>query len=776
MKLSIRWLFEHIEASWQSCDVEALVKRFIETTAEVEEVHALTLDQNSFAIGQVTSVLASEVRLTVPEWKKEYTVSARSGAHVGECYLLFCQSPTETIRWATLSDLGSGKDGLAPAVFVDDKDLAGAWKKQIAWTDTILVVDNKSITHRPDMWGHRGFAREVAALLDLPLKPLDTVCTPLATVGKGTEYKAPQGDMSVAITSPACSRFATLSLHNVSARPSLVAPLFMLARVDARPIDALVDLTNYVMLDIGQPTHAFDAAKLTGSTFGPRAARKGEELTLLDGQKITLNSDDLVIADGQKPVALAGVMGGADSGVSAATREVVIESANFDAATIRRTALAHKVRTEASARFEKTLDPNLNVLALERAAKLCVAWQLPVTVAPHIVSLGEPAQPGHIAITHAFIEARLGTSLTTEFVLSTLVKREFGVEHVMIDGMHGYDIIVPTFRSTKDVRIPEDIVEEIGRAFGYTSIRPVAPMVPVVVRDTHERMARGTIKRVMSSGLSMREIYSYGLFDEAFLRELGYEPEHTVDIKNPVSEQWRRLVTSLLPALFKAVRDNQMHHDTLRFFELARVWRQERDITEKRSLAAIFYDKHAKLTFYDAKAELQKLFVTLALPVAWERVDCPEQPWYTPHQTAKIMAGDIVVGTFGMVHPSYMALLGEGVAAVCELDGEFLLAYQAPVKRFVPLSKFPSTSRDVSLLVPLALQAASVHDEIKHADKRITAVILVDFFEKAEWTDKRSLTFRYVMQGAAKTLTKEEADAIEQTVLKRLVALGATVR
>lgn len=776
MKVSLRWLFEHIDASWQSCDVQLLVKRFIESVAEVEEVHELSLDQNLFAVGQVTAALDTEVCLNIPEWQIDCKVAARVGVRVGDRYLLFRENVDAAARWALLADLGGSKDGLVPALFVEDKDVAGSWKKKIAWTDTILVIDNKSITHRPDMWGHRGFAREVAALLNVSLKPLTDFCVSLAKIGEGNMYRAPKGSMSVAIHSSACSRFATVSLRDVTVRPSLVPVVCMLARVDARPIDSVVDLTNYVMFDLGQPLHAFDAATLTGATVGPRNARNGETLVLLDGQKITLSSEDIVIADEQKPLALAGVMGGVSSGVLATTHEVIIEAAHFDAATIRRTAARYKVRTEASARFEKTLDPQGNVIALERCAKLCRDWQLPVKVADSLVSLGDEAQPGEITISHAFIEGRLGLELQSIKVVNILEKLGFNVQLHVVDGETGYHIIVPTFRSTKDIKISEDIVEEIGRSLGYTSIAPVMPLLPAEVKDLHNLTRERLIKRIMSSALSMRELYTYGLCDEAWLQELSWQPEATVEIKNPLSEQWRRTITTLAPALLKAVKDNSVQHGQLRFFEWARVWRNAQEIEEKKALAAIFYDKNGKLSFYDVKAELQKLCDALSLTVSFKRVDEPAYPWYMPHQTAHIFVDGVVIGTLGMVHPSYMHHLGNGVAAIAEFDGDFLLQYKAPVKRFVPLAKVPSSARDVSLLVPLSLEAARVQSEIVRADARIVDVALVDFFEKAEWADKRSLTFRYVMQDPEKTLTKEEADAIEQRVVVKLAALGATVR
>lgn len=776
MKVSLRWLFEHIDASWQSCDVQILVKRFIESVAEVEEVHELALDQACFALGQVTASLDTEVRLNVPEWKIDCKVAARVGAHVGDRYLLYRENSNDLGRWAMLADLGSGKDGLVPALFVDEKDFAGTWKKKIAWTDTILVIDNKSITHRPDMWGHRGFAREVAALLNMSLKPLTDFCTPLPTIGEGKEYKAPKGSISSVIHSSACSRFATLSFHTVTVRPSLLMPTCMLARVDARPIDTIVDLTNYVMLDLGQPLHAFDAAKLDGAILGPRNARDGENVVLLDGQKITLSHEDLVIADEQKVLGLAGIMGGDASGVSTTTQNVIIEAAHFDAATIRLSATRHKLRTEASARFEKTLDPNMNVVALERCARVCHDWQLPVHVADAIVTLGDVVQPGDISLTHTDIEARLGLELQSIKIVTLLENLDFNVQLRVVEGETEYHITVPTFRSTKDIKIAEDIIEEIGRSLGYTSIAPVMPLLPAEVKDLHALSRVRLLKRVMSSGLSMRELYSYGLCDEAWLQELGWQPEQAVEIKNPISEQWRRAVTTLVPALLKAVKDNSIQHDCLRFFEWACVWRNAQEIIEKKALAAIFYDKSGKLSFYDVKAELQKLFDALSLTVSFKRVDEPVYPWYMPYQTAQIIVDGGVIGSLGMVHSSYMHHFGNGVAALVELDGDFLLQYKAPLKRFVPFAKVPSSARDVSLLVPLSLESARVQSEIANADERIIHVSLVDFFEKAEWADKRSLTFRYVMQDPEKTLTKEEADVIEQGVITKLVALGVTVR
>jgi phenylalanyl-tRNA synthetase beta chain len=794
MKVSLAWIFEHIDYAWQKVDVTQLVNQFNQKTAEIEHVAKIALDLKPLALARVTGLnglsasasgasnsseksVQQKIEVHVPEWRIDCMLSFRQDAQVGDLFLI--KKHEKGYSWAHLHDVGGEKESMLSAVFCEESFVSGDWKKNIEVHDYILDIDNKSITNRPDLWGHRGLAREFAALLDLQLKPIEPLLAAIpviqidGTCAKATnlvpyaiENKAPE----------ACKRFAAGYVTcNAIASPLNLA--LCLSKVDCRPIDAIVDGTNYVMLELGQPLHAFDAQKFSAKKLMPRMAKNKEKLTLLDGQAIELCQDDLVISDGVIPVALAGVMGGADTAIGRDTKAILVEAACFDPGIVRRTASRHKVRTDASARFEKSLDPNQNVTALLRLLKLFDELGVAPRAQAEIISLGLPASMREITITHSFIEKRLGVTVDRTFIYQTLEKLGFGVDKSVGKGSDGYAITVPTYRGTKDITIAEDIVEEIGRFYGYTAIPPVLPKLALAASQHDWVYQVRTIKQYMAYTLSMRELYTYGMFDEDFLRLLSWEPVNTVDIKNPISENLRRMGTTLVPNMLKAVHQNCADYPQLRFFEWGRTWHYRKEVFEKKVLAGIIYEHKKEIDFYQIKAELEGLFALLALPVTWEKTHSVEQePWYMPYQTAHIMYEGTKIGTVGKVNPSCLRTLCEGDAFVFELDGDALVQYKAPRVQFQPVPKYPDVSRDISMLVPVALTAQELKDVIAKVDKKIVSVSLVDFFEKAEWAEQRSLTFRFVIRDPNKTLIKQEADEVWDRVAASLKKVGAVIR
>jgi len=776
MKISIAWVFDHIDADVTQVDVPTLIERFNETTAEIEGFQKIKIDLDLFSLVEVKSI-ESKVKVYSSEWDLDTSLSKREDACAGHWYLMIKRG--KGYDWATSIDLGGQKEMLLPALSVSAAEQKGGWKKKFAAIDYIFTVDNKSITHRPDMWGHRGFAREIAALLNLPLKPLEDFVVDYEI--KPYDHTAPADkDTPIGITiddREKCRRFAGLYMPKIEMRPSLLWMATRLSRVDSRSINAVVDFTNYVMLDLSQPMHSFDAEELTNKSINARSALNKEKLTLLDDQTIELCGEDLVISDGDRPVALAGVMGGKRSGVTPETTSLFLESANFEAATIRRTSQRYKLRTEASARFEKSLDPNQNTDAILRFLKLLDDAKIPYTAAPSIASLGALVEPLELVVTQSFIETRLGTTVAPDFVVDTLTKLAFGVNEMEEGDSRTYLLVVPTFRSTKDITIPIDIVEEVGRFYGYSSIPFELPSLKTEVSNNYWVHQIYKMKELLAFGLSMRELYSYSLFDESFLRAINWGPDQTAQIKDPVSENLYRLVTTLVPNLLKAVQENSADHDQLRFFEWGRCWAKEgADITELKALAGIIFDKKKPVDFYDAKALLEQFFAMLHLPVQWQHADTVSYPWFHDAQTAVLLHEGKTIGMAGTADSLFLREVAEGHAFIFELNGDFLEKYVRPEHRFVPLSKYPEVDRDVSMLVPLSLTVDELSHMMSNVDEQVVAVELVDMFQKKEWKDQRSLTMRYTMRDATKTMTKAEVDAIHTKIIKTVEAAGATVR
>lgn len=775
MKISVAWIFDHIDADWHKIDIPQLVDKFNRTTAEIEGVVKVDTDFSPMSLVQVISASSSSIKVVSPELKKELTMPIRNDAQTGQFFLI--KKYEKDYCWVSLADLESGKDGLMPTLYVDQKWQAGGWKKIVEAQDYILEIDNKSITHRPDMWSHRGFAREIAAILNLPLIPLKKIIAHKELQQFDACAKS-SADFPVELIlkdQKIGKRFAGLYCGSVQNRPSSLQIAFRLARTGNRPIDALVDATNVVMLDIGQPVHAFDATDI--KVMEARLAKKGEKVTLLDEQEISLTKDDYVITDGSKPISLAGVMGGKKSGISQNTSTLFLESANFDATTIRRTAARFKIRTEASARFEKTLDPNQNIMAILRFLKHLDDEKIQYNAAPFIVSLGKAALPLTLTVNHAFIANKLGVQLDSSFVVNTLEKLSFEVSKFNKKDLTEYQITVPTFRCTKDIAIPEDIVEEIGRFFGYDNIALALPQREVAPSDLTAVTRVHNIKQFFAHSLRMHEVYNYAFYDESFLQEAKLDVGSCVHVQNPVSENWKRPVSSLIPHLLKNVQQNMADHDRLRFFEWGRTWKHVNgSVIENKSLAGIIFVKKCVIDFYEAKDLFEHLFVLLDLPVSWEKTEGSAPSWFAPYQTAKLVHNGSFLGWAGKIKTELLSQISEGQAFIFEINGDELLSYKAPEKKYEPISKYPSVHRDISMLVPLNITLDQVVMEVKSVDKRVHEVRLIDFFQKDEWKDKKSLTIRFVIQDQEKTLTSEEADKVNIKIEKQLAHLGASIR
>lgn len=768
MKVSISWIFDHIDADWRKIDIPALVTKFNQTTAEIEKWYVVTTDPKNIFTGKALS----RTTCFIPELKKEIILSARTDVVVGNFYLL--KRNGNTFAWATTLDLGGEKEMILPAV----RDQA--WKKKFELKDYILDVDNKSITHRPDLWGARGFAREIAAMLDLKMKPLDKFLGRKPV--KKFKTKAPSVGQSPALAIDdinQCKRFAGLYMPTVAYAPSLIWMVTRLSRIDSRAINALVDFTNYVMLDISQPLHAFDAAKIN-DTLTVRHARAKEKLELLDGQNLELTSHDLVIADKKGAISLAGIMGGKLSAISAATQSLFLESANFDAATIRKTSQRYHIRTEASARFEKGLNPMQNVDGILRYLKLMNDAKIDHDTASSIASLGETFKQATVVIAHSFIEKRLGVELTTAFIKKTLDIIGFDVVYKQKKSGGEYTITVPFFRGAKgaakrDVALAEDIVEEIARFYGYGKIPFALPEIKTKPTQMHRVDQISELKHQLAYGLLMRELYGYSFFDESFIRTLGWDPKKTLEVKDPVSQNWYRLATTLMPQMFKAIQDNSNDHDELRFFEFGRVWFDDKKIIEQKKLTGIFYQKKNNIDFYDIKAKLDHLLNMIGLSAQWSSLHA-EYPWMSSSHTAQLTHDGKAIGLAGMVDTSFMKKITEGHAFVFELDADFLEHYKKPTPVFKPLPKYPSVERDVSMMVPLVLTVEELTRLVSDADSHIVSVALIDFFTKKEWKDQKAVTLRYVMQDKDATLTGAQADEISARVIACVNKAGATVR
>ncbi len=765
MKILLSWLTDHLDATINNINVSNLIHLFNIRTAEIESYTEFIFNPNRFFIIQVTSK-DSEIQAFCPELHEKLTLPARTDAVVDKHYLAYHDE--KNWRWATLQDFASEKEGLMPALHVNQAEVSGAWKKNIPTTDYILEVDNKSINHRPDLWGHYGIAREVAAFLDIPLKSLKPMLQDLKITDSSQ-------NLSIKLQAePHCSRIAGVFCPNVTSQDSTPWMAIRLAQVDSKPMNLAVDLTNYVMFDVGHPMHIFDARSFENNQLMVRMADSNEKLQLLDNQTVTLESSDIVIANQNSAVSLVGIMGGKSSGWNSDTKNIIIEAVGLDPLTIRKTAQRLKLRSESSMRFEKHLDPMQNITALQRFIFLAQKLKLISETPEPIVSIGKAIEPRSCTLSHEFAEKMLGTSISQDFVQKTLIKLGFSATYEQKS--NSYTVIVPTNRMTKDINIQQDLVEEIIRFYGFENIaaelpgRQTKPFSTQVIRNIDH------IKRHLAFALNMHEVRDYLLYDATFIAKLNIDTSNAIHVKNPMSQNWVTLTTSLIPHLLKSIENNIVGHDHLRFFEFNRTWHTSNSkFIEHKTLSGIIFDKKL-INFYSAKSELSSLFDMLKLHVVWQKPTSSIPAWFDQNEVAELYVHGKNLGFAGMMATSWMHKIVTGSAFIFELNGSLLEEQEIKELKFNQWSKFPEVAYDISLKIPAKLTFEKIQTIILKSHPLISKVSLIDFFEKEEWPDERAMTLRYTMSNPEKTMTKAELDEIMKQVEQTVVHHGAQIR
>jgi len=776
MKISLRWLCDHIlDLSWKDVDVPTLVTRFNQKVAEIEHVQTVHYSLEAFEAvrilgfedGGLQATRANGSACIMPLRSDALSVLDGNAA-----FLLVHEEAT--MRWATLRDVGFEKEGLIPALHILDTQLSGGWKDSWEVDDVLLDVDNKSLTHRPDMWGHRGFAREVAALFGKRLIPQNELIEPLRSV-------ASHDCVAVTIASKAvttCTGFAALCLDDVRPLACNVRAASRLINCGYRPRSALIDMTNYTMADWGHPMHAYDADGVVDNAFTVRYAEPGEHLSLLDDTTIDLSGDDLVVADAERVLALAGIMGGKESGVRSDTHAVLLEAAVFHAATIRRTAARHKLRTESSQRFEKTLDNQRLLSVIERCVFVARQWGvIDEPVLPPVVVSVVMRKPLVLTVSHAVIVSAIGVSIAPAVVMQALQSIEFEVSMTEQNGDVLYTIEVPSYRASKDISGPHDITEEVARLYGFDAI---TPQLPAVVRRAHDLkavMRERRMKEYLAHAACMREQRNYAFYKEPVLTTLHWQEPDTVWLQNPVSQEERRLVTCLVPHLLGNVIDNMADVDQCAFFEWNSVWPAGVD-AERKELACVWFDKRGRFSFYSLKASITTLCRSEAIELSWQQARTRPQ-WMAAEQAAELMIGDQCIGFFGMLDPVLVQRMGglpESGGYACVLNATALLAHVEPTPTVGALRKHQHSTFDVSVLIPQTCRVFELEQQIKNTDCLIEEVRLIDFFEKKEWTDRRSVAFRVTVAHAERSVTKTELESARNAVIQMLIANGAQLR
>ncbi len=622
------------------------------------------------------------------------------------------------------------------------------------------VVDFEITNNRPDCYSILGLAREAAAAFNKPMRHHDPVVRGGAAgeLSELLEVEVPAEDL--------CRRYTARMVRNVKIAPS---PKWLRQRLRAngvRPINNIVDITNYVMLEYGQPMHAFDYRYVGSGKIIVRRSEPGETLTTLDGNVRTLTPGMLVIADETKPIGLAGIMGGENSEIMDDTVDVVFESANFNGTSIRQTALALGMRTEASGKFEKNIDPLLTLPAVDRACELVELLGAGEVMDGVIDVLNDIPEPRTIELESDRINALLGTDISEADMVEYLRRLEIPVE--------GHEIRVPSWRP--DLVGMADIAEEVGRLFGYNNIPTTTFRGAATEGGYTEAMKLENRAGSLCRSLGYSEILTYSfvspsIFDQIRLPE-DSSLRNAMRIQNPLGEDASIMRTVALPSMLAILaRNNAYHNDAVKLYELAKVYLPKPGQTlpdEPKHLVLGTYGEHED--FFKMKGEIEAFLRGMNVPEARYTAE-KHDPTFHPGRCARVSVGGVDLGCFGQIHPLVARSYGiDGEIFAAELNFTALLSLQLPEKTYTPLPKYPAVTRDIAVVCDEAVTVAALSDCIRAAGgKLLRSVELFDIYRgKGIASGSKSAAFRLTLRADDRTLTDADSDGVVSAVLAAL--------
>ncbi|MGA2588521.1 MAG: phenylalanine--tRNA ligase subunit beta [Bryobacteraceae bacterium] len=769
MKFSYNWIREHVPAlDTLARQLERLITM---RTAECEGI-----EETGELLAQAVAARVVSVE-PIPESHnvKAIVQTGRYGDRVVVCGAPNCRPGIVSVyvpigkkiingvesdgMLASGAELGLNRDAAGIVELAGEFDVGGPLPG--CAPDNIIEIDNKSITHRPDLWGHFGMAREVAAILRQPLsdpvKP-DLVPQAPAPIGVGIE------DLDL------CPRYSALAFDNVTIRPSPLWLQYRLTAIGLNPINNIVDMTNFVMSELAQPMHAFDRDLLHGDTIFVRRAREGEYFLALNEQDFTLNPANLVIADAKGAVALAGVIGGMDSAIVGGTTRIVLESACFNASSVRRTSASLKLRTDASMRFEKSQDPANTVRGLARAVELLQELSPGIRLVGGLADQRKPiAPPSPILLPMDWLVRKLGKDVSPEDVRDILERLAFEVSS---QAPRVFSVAVPSWRATKDIAVKDDLVEEVGRMIGYDSIEPRPPAVLTTVPPANEERAFHRRVRAVLVDQGFTEVYNYSFVTEADARSFGMDPSEHVTVANPIAPDQSLLRMSLLPELRSNVLENSKHMDAFRLFEIGReIHRQPQGLPrEIPHLAAAIYNKNGDgvAGLFEMKRTAQCL-----MPGAEAR-PAAAKPYEHPARASEIHWRGAVVGRLFELHPS----LGEGRTAMLDLDLPRMQEVAPKEQRYTPIRRYPSSAFDLSVVAGERELVGDLQDKlVALAGELLQSIEYQRQYAGpplAEGT--KSVSFRLTVGSPERTLSSEEVGEIRARLIDGMHAQGYDLR
>jgi len=810
MNISINWLNNYVDL--KNKKPEEIANKLTMATVEVEGVNPLTAQLDKIFVGKIEKIFphpnADKLKLADVDLGKEKVRVVCGGTNLKQGMIVALAKPGAMIKWHGEGDAvkleatkirneksfgmvcASDEIGLAdlyPHKFGEILDLSNEnfkigqlLSQALDLDDNILDIDNKSLTNRPDLWSHYGIARELAAIFG---KDLVDIKTNKVKDGKGIDLKLKVNDAKL------CPAYFGIALTNIQVGESPKWIKKALQAIGQKPINNIVDITNYVMQEMGQPIHAFDAEKLKNNQIIVRTAKSGEKLITLDAERRNLSEEMLVIADSEKPVALAGVMGGQNSEINDKTTSIVIEAANFDPINVRRTSMKLNLRSDASMRFEKGLDPTNAKKALERVVDLILQTQPSAQISSDLVSFEKyKLDQGPIELPKEFLLKRIGQDIKDKEVESILESLGFKVK----EKRRIWEVEVPTWRATGDISIKEDLIEEVSRILGYDNIEHKMPEVQNEYQEeNNERVLERKTKQFLTLYSGATEVSNYSFTKPKELEKLGVDYSSYWQLENPWDENENIMRQNLWPQLIVNARDNLRFFEKVNIFELGRVFlaKDGPDAIEPDSksylpdqpyyLAGAYTDENDDAPFYKAKSIVENLFDHLQIEFSLSQPS-ESQQFQHPYRTALIIAGKKEIGWIGEINPMAAKQMEiDQKVAVWQINFNELVELAEPKYLYEKISKYPPVVHDLSLIIDEKTMYKDISQIVLAVDpKIIRKVDLLDIFKNGKIKKgKKSITLRVVFQSDKKTLEKDEVDKLQKKIIKQLQSgVGAELR
>ena len=773
MKISCNILKKHIKNS-DDIDWLKVWDKFTIRTAEVEGIEIKGKNIDGLVVGQITKCEKHpESRklhiLTVDIGKEQLTVLCgapnvalnqkvafiKVGGHIGDITITKKEiAGIESCGMCCAEDeLGISDDHQGIMILPDSWEIGKDLKYYIPEMDDIIVeIDNKSLTNRPDLWGHYGIAREIAAITKHELIPLEL-----------TKVNNNKQDLSISIKdSQKCYRYSGIKIGNIENNQTPLWMKIFLYYAGMRSISLIVDLTNYLMLELGQPMHAFDARVVKNIEVG--CAKDNDTFKTLDGVERKLTKDNLMIKNGNEYFGIAGVMGGLDSEILPDTKDLVLESANFEASNIRKTATALGLRTEASARYEKSLDPNLTITAIERFINLLQKENPNLEILSNLTDIyPNPLKPIKIKLYKQTINKYMDKPISDETIEEILKSLQFKV----VAKKEYYEVEIPTFRATKDISIEADLIEEIARMYGYENFITEPLKLDLTFKE-HENIYDNEyeVKRYLATKYNLNEVHSYIWYKSSLLKELSINKEN---VKLIAKSEDNILRDDLALSLLEMAKNNFKYQNSINIFEIGTEIKNNEDcrslsiiLGNEESQVELMYNK-AKEIVYSLLKDLKNHEVTFTKSESYQ--------YYISDYSLDINVSNNSIGQINIVHPKVVNQLSKKKAIVTiNIDFKKYLAIPTNVIEYQEISKYPEVQLDYTIITGKENKYSELFTIINEFKSIIIKNYqLIDIYED---NYEKKYNIRYTIGANDRTLSQEDLADFKEKFIKHIKKNG----